>query len=103
MYDYDHYGMNHMFDWGTSGLIFIILGFIVFALIALILLYLLSQRKSSKEYNEKVSESIETQNSQRTTTNEEIINIEKPYFCPNCGVKLDNNRQKYCLLCGTKL
>jgi len=95
---------QHMMDWGTWGFInwiLMIIGWIVFFLIVIVLLYFLS--RETRQIVVHDIKQVQTKKNLEYTNNTAENIRKKAYFCPNCGEKLDKRTQKYCKRCGSEI
>ncbi len=86
-----------MMGWDPNIWIYMILGFFIFLLIVIILIYLLF-RGTSKNKDFALS----NQESPKVGLIEEMEE-KNPYFCPNCGEELDDKTLKLCPYCGSEI
>ncbi|MFX0008744.1 MAG: zinc-ribbon domain-containing protein [Candidatus Hermodarchaeota archaeon] len=95
--------MPHMMDWGPNAWIYLILGGAVILFVIVILLYFLfrSQHQSNLADPSKY-EGDDTSQISAARENGKSSN-ETAYFCPNCGVQLEERSSKFCPICGSKL
>jgi uncharacterized membrane protein len=86
-----------MMGWGPYMWFYMILGLFIFLIIVIILIYLVNRgTRKNKELLKSNRESIQV-------GVVEEIQSENPYFCPNCGEKLEDNALRYCPSCGSAI
>jgi uncharacterized membrane protein len=91
----EHMGGNNMMDWSQNMWIYMILGFIIFLIFVMILIYYLLRKSHSSDerFNKKtVLERNETSEKEGRKSS-----------CPNCGEKMGNILLNICPYCGSKL
>jgi DNA-directed RNA polymerase subunit RPC12/RpoP len=95
---FDGDSMHHMMDWDSSFWLFLVFaGVISFFLIILILIYTLRKKTNEFERNESP---IQPPKQKELRSSQHLDEIK---FCPECGVKLDENNIAYCPACGHKI
>ena len=95
--------MPHMMDWGPNGWIFVILGGTIILLVVVILLYFLFRGQHRNNLADPLKyEGYDTPKMSAAKENGEKSS-ETAYFCPNCGVQLEEKTSKFCPICGSKL
>lgn len=97
---------NHMMDWwgdvfGPGAWIFMILGFVIFLIIVIVLVYILNRGQHLVEKQP----SLQTQPNKTLKDKDRVEENtqEKNQFCSYCGATLQDKAVKYCPNCGNEI
>jgi len=93
-------GGSDMMNWNQNMWFYMILGFIIFLIFVLILLYYLNRKThfSDRKYNKNTLPRQKINNEMADT-----FNRAKEIYCPNCGEKMGNSQPKICPYCGSNI
>jgi len=93
---------NHMMDWGPNTWLYMILGFLVFLLIVIVLIYILNrggQHVVEKQPSLQPQDNKDFKGKDRAKDYKQKEN----QFCFYCGATLDDIGLKFCPKCGNEL
>ena len=92
---------SHMMDWGPYTWLYMILGFVVFLLIVIVLVYILNRGQHLVEKQPL----LQTQPNKDLKGKNRVENYKQKenQFCSYCGATLEDKGLKYCPKCGNEL
>ena len=94
-------GASHMMDLGPYTWLYMILGFLVFLLVVIVLVYLLNRGQHLVEKQP----SLQTQHNKNLKGKGRVEDSKQKedQFCSYCGATLEDRDLKYCPKCGNEL
>ena len=93
---------SHMMDWGPNTWLYMILGFVVFLLIVIVLVYILN-RGGQHLVEKQPSIQIQPNRDFKGKDRVEDYKQKKTPFCSYCGATLEDISLKFCPKCGNEL